>query len=253
MQHYRTEWYMQKKDKTEVLDKETQLQYVREAQAGDDEKRNLLLMHSIGLVMPIAYKYTSGQCSFEDLCQEGMIGLIEAVDAFDFKRKVSFPTCAVFYILRSIYSYVEKTRHTIRIPCYVQQQGRKISKKIRQGKPISEKEREIYKKMLPVMLSLDRKINETSNEEFHEIIPDARPGRRIEQIDAEIDATALLDGMGLTKRQSDVITRRKGGETLKSIGKSYGVTREWIRQIELKALKRIRIRAEAWEREGRKI
>lgn len=238
-------------------------------QNGDIESKNKLISCNLRLVVMCAKKYLNVANSFslDDLIQEGNMGLIRAVDTFD-PDKGRFTTYAINWINQSISRAIYNKSHMIRIPIHNAEKGRKYAKasmelknkygcepslsEVAEYLGVSEKEATIhYTYNLPV-LSLNEPIVEyencfDNNFELMDIIRDdeyKQPEIRIEQIALRKEIDKLLDTK-LTEKEKEIIYLRFGfydGKpcTLEEIGQMYHVSRERIRQIEAKAIKKLR-------------
>ncbi len=226
------------------------------------EAREYLIKANIRLVVSIAKKYRQYGSSFLDLIQAGNVGLIRAVDKFDYSRGNRFSTYATWWIRRSVLRFLNQKERTIRLPNYLsnrlrkvrhvtrdlsQQLGRQptleeISEHLEQS---SEELRQLIDyARLPI--SLDKPVGEDGETEllnFVENDSEPTPFNSVQQRMLESDIENALGE--LSEREASIIKLRFGLEgnrshTLKELGEIFGVTRERIRQIQQKALRKLR-------------
>ena len=254
--------YMRELRKISILTLEEEKSFAQRIADGDDDARRRLIEANLRLVVKIARKYSNLGMAYLDLIEEGNIGLIRAVEKFDVGRQCRFSTYATWWIRQSIERAIANYSRTIRLPVHVSSKMHKVSKFIssyaeKNGRePMNEEIaeslglRKDFVKNLFTMLgktySLDSLIDEEGKYTLEDILPDEsaeEPLSAYERVRRVEEVASWLDK--LEDKERKVIILRYGldqGEpqTLESIGKSIGVTRERIRQIEQKALNQLR-------------
>jgi RNA polymerase primary sigma factor len=254
--------YLKEIGKVPLLSADEEIELAKRMEQGDIEAKKRLCEANLRLVVSIAKRYVGRGMLFLDLIQEGNLGLIKAVDKFDWRKGYKFSTYATWWIRQAITRSIADQARTIRIPVHMvetinklirisrqllQEYGREPSpEEIAKEMDISEeKVREILK-IAQEPVSLETPIGEEEDSHLGDFIPD-------EDVPAPAEAAAfsmlkeqlveVLDT--LTEREQKVLKLRFGLEdgrarTLEEVGKRFDVTRERIRQIEAKALRKLR-------------
>ena len=254
--------YLKEIGKVSLLTADEERELAIRMEQGDEEAKKKLCESNLRLVVSIAKRYLNRGLSFLDLIQEGNLGLIKAVDKFDYTKGYKFSTYATWWIRQAITRSIADQARTIRIPVHMVETINKLIRISRQllqeygREPTSEeiakemgitveKVREI-KKISQDPVSLETPIGEEEDSHLGDFIPD-------DDAPAPADAAAftllkeqLMSVLStLTPREEMVLKLRFGLEdgrarTLEEVGREFKVTRERIRQIEAKALRKLR-------------
>ena len=254
--------YLKEIGKVSLLTADEERELAIRMEQGDEEAKKKLCESNLRLVVSIAKRYLNRGLSFLDLIQEGNLGLIKAVDKFDYTKGYKFSTYATWWIRQAITRSIADQARTIRIPVHMVESINKLIRISRQllqeygREPTSEeiakemgitveKVREI-KKISQDPVSLETPIGEEEDSHLGDFIPD-------DDVPAPVDAAAysmlkeqLMEVLDtLSDREKKVLMLRFGLEdgrprTLEEVGKEFNVTRERIRQIEAKALRKLR-------------
>lgn len=254
--------YLKEIGKVPLLTADEEIELAQRMEGGDEEAKKMLCEANLRLVVSIAKRYVGRGMLFLDLIQEGNLGLIKAVDKFDYRKGYKFSTYATWWIRQAITRSIADQARTIRIPVHMvetinklirisrqllQEYGREPTpEEIAAEMEISEERVREILKIAQEPVSLETPIGEEEDSHLGDFIPD-------EDVPAPAEAAAfsmlkeqlveVLDT--LTEREQKVLKLRFGLEdgrarTLEEVGKTFDVTRERIRQIEAKALRKLR-------------
>lgn len=254
--------YLKEIGKVHLLTAEEEIELAKRMEVGDESAKKMLCEANLRLVVSIAKRYVGRGMLFLDLIQEGNLGLIKAVDKFDYRKGYKFSTYATWWIRQAITRSIADQARTIRIPVHMVETINKLIRVSRQllqnygREPLPdeiaaemgitvEKVREIQKIALEPV-SLETPIGEEEDSHLGDFIPDDDAPSPSEAAAFSMLKEQLLDVLDtLTDREKKVLMLRFGIEdgrarTLEEVGKEFSVTRERIRQIESKALKKLR-------------
>ena len=254
--------YLKEIGKVPLLTAQEEIELAKRMEAGDEYAKQKLCEANLRLVVSIAKKYVGRGMLFLDLIQEGNLGLIKAVDKFDWTKGYKFSTYATWWIRQAITRSIADQARTIRIPVHMvetinklirvsrqllQEEGREPTPdEIAAEMGISvEKVREILK-IAQEPVSLETPIGEEEDSHLGDFIPDDDAPAPAEAAAFSMLKEQLVDVLGtLTEREQKVLKLRFGLEdgrarTLEEVGKKFDVTRERIRQIEAKELRKLR-------------
>jgi RNA polymerase primary sigma factor len=254
--------YLKEIGRVALLKAEQEVEYAKLIEHGDDGAKNKLTEANLRLVVSIAKKYIGRGMSFLDLIQEGNMGLIRAVEKFDYHKGYKFSTYATWWIRQAITRAIADQARTIRIPVHMvetinklvrvsrrllQELGRDpTNEEIAEEMGITpEKVREIVK-VSQDPVSLETPIGEEDDSHLGDFVEDKEATAPSEAASLTMLRTEVEDILDtLTPRERRVLQLRFGlidghQRTLEEVGKRFGVTRERIRQIEAKALRKLR-------------
>ena len=254
--------YLKEIGKVPLLTAEEEIEIAKRLETGDEEAKKKLSEANLRLVVSIAKRYVGRGMLFLDLIQEGNLGLIKAVEKFDYRKGFKFSTYATWWIRQAITRAIADQARTIRIPVHMvetinklirvsrqllQQYGREPTpEEIAKEMGISEaKVREIIK-IAQEPVSLETPLGEEEDSHLGDFIADDDTPAPAEAASFALMKEQLLDVLDtLTPREEKVLRLRFGLDdgrqrTLEEVGKEFNVTRERIRQIEAKALRKLR-------------
>ena len=254
--------YLKEIGKVPLLTNEREKSLAERMMAGDETAKTELVEANLRLVVSIAKRYVGRGMFFLDLIQEGNLGLMKAVDKFDYTKGYKFSTYATWWIRQAITRAIADQARTIRIPVHMVETIHKVSRYSRQmlqelgreatAEEIGEKMGMSAEKVREIMkiaqdpVSLETPIGEEEDSHLGDFIPDDDTPSPAEATSTNILREELERQLHtLTPREEHVIKLRFGlydgrTRTLEEVGKEFDITRERIRQIEAKALRKLR-------------
>lgn len=254
--------YLKEIGKVPLLTAEEEIELAKRMEQGDEEAKRRLTEANLRLVVSIAKRYVGRGMLFLDLIQEGNLGLIKAVEKFDYRKGYKFSTYATWWIRQAITRAIADQARTIRIPVHMVETINKLIRVSRQllqelGREPTpeeiasemnlevEKVREILK-IAQEPVSLETPIGEEEDSHLGDFIPDDDAQAPAEAATFTLLKEQLVEVLDtLTPREQKVLRLRFGlddgrARTLEEVGREFDVTRERIRQIEAKALRKLR-------------
>ena len=254
--------YLKEIGRVELLNHDQEIELAKRILEGDEQAKKELAAANLRLVVSIAKRYVGRGMLFLDLIQEGNLGLIRAAEKFDHERGFKFSTYATWWIRQAITRAIADQARTIRIPVHMVEtinKLKKVTRKLAQDlsrKPTEDelaaemnvsisKLREIIK-IAQEPLSLETPIGKEEDSRLGDFIEDKEADAPVKMVASELLKEDLAEVLcTLSPRERDVLRLRFGMDdgrqrTLEEVGQLFGVTRERIRQIEAKALRKLR-------------
>ena len=248
-----------------LLKPHEEIELAKRIEKGDLAAKDRMINSNLRLVVSNARRYQGQGLSLGDLIQEGMLGLIRAVEKFDWRKGFRFSTYATLWIRQAIQRGLENTSRTIRLPVHVAQRSRKVGRIERElttklgHEPTDEEIAAVadlpladvieIRKADRAVVSLDKPVGEDGDTSLGDLISLESPSVD-EEVHGQLSSETLLDAIaGLPEQERDVIEMRFGAgdqepQTLSQAGRKLGVSTERARQIEERALRRLSQRPE---------
>jgi RNA polymerase primary sigma factor len=255
--------YLAKISKGDLLSHRQEVDLSQKARFGDRRARRTLIEKNLRLVVSVAKKYRGMGLPFEDLIQEGNIGLMKAVERFDPDRGYRFSTYATWWIRQAVQRAIANKGRTVRVPAHTGEKLRKLARsrvelaselgreptegELAERLGWTEEETRFAMEVPPDATSLDRPVGtEKGAAEIGELVVDERASRVAEDLVAEAETSLLFEALArLPERALRVIVRRhgldgRGPATLRELAEELGISRERIRQLQREAERRLR-------------
>ena len=254
--------YLKDIGRVPLLSADDEIELARKMQEGDEEAKKKLSEANLRLVVSIAKRYVGRGMLFLDLIQEGNLGLMKAVEKFDYQKGFKFSTYATWWIRQAITRAIADQARTIRIPVHMVETINKLTRvsrlltqrygreptpaEIAKEMNISEERVREIQKIAQDPVSLETPIGEEEDSHLGDFIEDETTTTPSDSVSTTMLKETLLSVLNsLTPREEKVLRLRYGVDdgrprTLEEVGKEFNVTRERIRQIEAKALRKLR-------------
>lgn len=235
-------WFVAHMKQYPVLSTEAERELLERVASGDLEARRLVIEHNYRLVMFVARRYRSRGLEYDDLVQEGIFGLMRAVDRFNGKRGNKFSTYATWWIRQAVSRAVMDQGSTIRLPVYMHGEAkRKQREKLPTAwEPVSL-EMNVRSKAKPFHEGSPTSLGDTLTDPVEET--DETAAENVDRENAPAQLAALFDLARIVPRDRQILLERARGATLESIATRYDLSRERVRQIVSRCLERLQAAA----------
>ncbi|MFQ5794363.1 MAG: RNA polymerase sigma factor RpoD/SigA [Candidatus Bipolaricaulia bacterium] len=254
--------YFKEIGRVSLLSRDEELELARQAEQGDDDARQQLILANLRLVVSIAKGYLGHDLPLSDLIQEGNIGLIRAVEKFDWRKGFKFSTYATWWIRQAIIRAIDNQSRTIRIPAHVTGDIKKVEQAkqahLQEYQEPVDSDRLADELDIPMerlwaieripreIASLDQPVGDDGDELFVEFIEDRNTPSPSDHGSEELLKRDLNRSLSrLSDKERRILELRYGlgdgqSKTLREVGKIVGLSGERVRQIEIKALEKLR-------------
>ena len=253
--------YMRQMGEYSLISKQEEIELAKRVEVGDKKAVDKMIVHNLRLVVSIAKRYTGYGLPIDDLVQEGNLGLMKAVERFDYRKGYKFSTYATWWIRQAITRAIEDKSRDIRIPVHMYEklkqykkicaemssQGLEITDRIMSEKMHLDLENiRMLHRLSTDSVSLNTKIGEDNDSELADVLEDKSepiPEDAVTKSHMQTDINNIIETV-LTEKEADIIRMRFGfGDyepmTLERVSAKYGVTKERIRQIQKIAIHKL--------------